>query len=275
MKAREYGSWSKVAGWLALVLALVLVAPASGQAPAEQDVVMGSWHLNSADVDEARRILVAMGGSAGMVGERPVVEFPGVTVYLTQKMAAAPTGGSAGTSVDHVGLWAKNVEAVVAEWQAAAVPVELARPTQAWVTTPDGLRIEILQNEDQPMPIQHHHIHYNVPSSAIADAQEWYNEVFGAIPGMRGRFDAADIPGANLTFSGVEEDRVGTRGRALHGVGFQVRGLDALCQRLQGRADVTFDRPCEQDPATGQLGAELTDPWGTVILLTEASASTE
>lgn len=156
--------------------------------------------------------------------------------------------------MDHVGLWAKNVEAAVAEWQAADVPVELARATQAWVATPDGLRIEILQNEDQPMPIQHHHIHYNVPSSAIADAQEWYNEVFGAIPGMRGPFDAADIPGANLTFSGVEEDRVGTRGRVLHGVGFQVRGLEALCQRLRGRADLTFDRPCERDSATGSSG---------------------
>ena len=275
MKVREYALCSKVTAWLALVSALALVAPASAQAPAEQDVVMGSWHLNSEDADETRRILVAMGGSAGMVGERAVVEFPGVTVYLNQEMAAAPSGGSAGTSVDHVGLWAKNVEAAVAEWQASGLPVELARPTQAWVTTPDGLRIEILQNEDQPMPIQHHHIHYNVPSSAIADAQEWYNDAFGAIPGMRGRFDAADIPGANLTFSGVEEDRVGTRGRVLHGVGFKVRGLDALCQRLEGQASVTFDRPCERDPASGEWTAELTDPWGTVVFLTEASATTE
>lgn len=66
----------------------------------------------------------------------------------------------------------------------------------------DARRIEDLQSADQPMPIQHHHIHHNVPSSAIADAHESYNDVFGAIPGMRGRFDAADIPGANLTFSG-------------------------------------------------------------------------
>lgn len=86
--------------------------------------------------------------------------------------------------------------------------------------------------------------------------------VFGAILGMSGRFDAADIPGADLTFSGMEEDRVGTRGRVLHGVGFRVRGLEALCQRLEGWADVTFDRPCEQDSATGSLGAELTDPLG-------------
>ena len=246
--------------WVSSALATVLIAgPLAGQA------TMDSWYVNTGDVEGTKRMLVALGGTAN--GQ--MVEFPGVTVHLN---AAAPSGGTVGTSVDHVGLWVPNVEAAFAKWQAAGVPVELARATQAWVLTPEGLRIEVLQNDAQTAPVQHHHIHYNVPRAAITDAQKWYNEVFGAVPGMRGNFQAADIPGANLTFSGVDEERVGTRGRALDRVGFKVQGLEALCQRIQGRADVKLDRPCQRE-GSGIVRAQLTDPWGTVIELTEGGVS--
>ena len=43
----------------------------------------------------------------------------------------------------------------------------------------------------------------------------WYVTVFGAKPGKRGAFEAADIPGLNLTFSPSPGPVVPTRGRAL------------------------------------------------------------
>ena len=86
----------------------------------------------------------------------------------------------------------------------------------------------------------------------------------GLLPTQVGRGDQ--------TFSGVDDGRVGTRGRVLDRVGFKVQGLEALCQRLQGRSDVRLDRPCQRE-ASGVVRAQLTDPWGTVIELTEGGAT--
>jgi catechol 2,3-dioxygenase-like lactoylglutathione lyase family enzyme len=255
--------------WAPAALAVALVAgPVAGQ------VSMDSWHLNSFNVGATKNILVAMGGTATSTTIGDVIEFPGVKVYLyVEDAMAPPTGGTVGSVVDHVGFTVPNVEAAVAKWKAAGVPVELARATQAWVVTQEGFRIEILQNAEQTNPIQHQHVHYNVPQAAIADAQKWYSEVFGAVPGKRGNFDGANIPGAHLTFAGVTETKVGTRGRVLDHIGFRVQGLEALCSRLQGMAGVQLDRPCQKD-ANGVVKAILTDPWGTRIELTEGGPST-
>ena len=49
------------------------------------------------------------------------------------------------------------------------------------------------------VPIASHHIHfYNSP---IEDTRAWYVKTFGAVPGKRDVFEAADIPGINLSFS--------------------------------------------------------------------------
>jgi hypothetical protein len=64
----------------------------------------------------------------------------------------------------------------------------------------------------------------------------------GAKGGMRGAFQAADLPGVNLTFSPSPEAVVGTRGRSLDHIGFEVRDLEAFCKKLEA-AGVKFDRP--------------------------------
>jgi len=47
------------------------------------------------------------------------------------------------------------------------------RLDQAYVNTPDGLRIEILENKNQPMPIQSEHAHFFLPEADIAKSQAW------------------------------------------------------------------------------------------------------
>ena len=185
---------------------------------------MGSWHLNVADVDATEEMFEAMGATPLMMDGMEGVQIPGVTVYLH---ASTPTGGTLGTVIEHVGLHVPNVDEAIERWQAAGVPIEHsgAQFPQAWITTSDGLRIEVLQNPEQQEQVRHYHIHFYVPETAIPEAQEWYAEVFGAVPGMRGRFQAADIPGANLTFSAADGDRVPTNGRALDRVGFVVPDL--------------------------------------------------
>jgi lactoylglutathione lyase len=98
--------------------------------------------------------------------------------------------------------------------------------------------------------------------------RDWYVKTFGAKPGMRGTFQAADLPGVNLTFSAATEPLTGTHGRAVDHIGFEVRNLEAFCRRLE-EAGITLDRPYTVVPTLGFAIAFLTDPFGTYIELTE------
>ncbi len=265
-------------GWLASVIptrwalaaVIAIAVPVSAQAPSgDFGVTMDSWHLNVTDVIGAREMFVAVGGAPVTIGGVQAVQIPGVTVYLH---GSRPAGGTRGSVLDHVAFHVPNVEGAVARWWAAGVPIAHggARFPQAWITTPDGLRIEVLENAEQQEPVRHHHVHWYVPEAAIPAAQTWYAEVFGAVPGMRRNFQAADIPGANLTFAAATEGRAPTRGRGLDRIGFKVRDLASFCRRLEERLDVTLDRPCQADLSTGEMRAGLVDPWGAYIELTDA-----
>src|SRR5215470_17936281 len=96
--------------------------------------------------------------------------FPRVYINLTLGSEKGD-GGTQGSVVNHVGFIVNDVPARVAEWKAAGVavlPGNNGRLDQAYVETPDGLRIEILENKNQPMPIQSDHVHFFLPEPAIA-----------------------------------------------------------------------------------------------------------
>ena len=240
--------------------------------PNAAGVTMGHWHLNSRDVEASRKMLVAMGGTAIKAGNFDIVKFPGVAVYLNQAPGAAPAnGGTVGSVVNHVGFTVTSVPEAVARWKAAGVqvlPGGAGRTDQAFVETGDGLRIEILENKDQKFPIQHHHIHFFVAEAAIPQIQAWYAKVFGAKPGMRGANQAADIPGANLTFGKADVPAVTTKGRVLDHIGFDVTNLEAFCKQLEA-AGIKLDRPFTRNAQTGAALAFIYDPWGTYIELNE------
>jgi len=149
------------------------------------------------------------------------------------------------------------------------VPVEPGvngRADQAFVTTPDGFRMEILEDKDQSVPIRSHHVHFFVPEAAIPQIQAWYAKIFGAKPGMRGRNQAADVPGANLTFSKTDTPTVGTKGRVLDHIGFDVKNLQEFCKSLEAQG-IALDVPYTKNPNVAL--AFIHDPWGTSIELNE------
>jgi catechol 2,3-dioxygenase-like lactoylglutathione lyase family enzyme len=240
--------------------------------PNAAGVTMGHWHLNSRDVEASKKILVGMGGTAIKNGNFDIVKFPGVAVYLNQAPGATPAnGGTVGSVVNHVGFTVISVPEAVARWKAAGVqvlPGGNGRTDQAFVETPDGLRIEILENKEQKFPIQHHHIHFFVPEAAIPEIQAWYGKFFGAKAGMRGTNKAADLPGANLTFSKADTPAVTTKGRVLDHIGFDVTNLEAFCKQLEA-AGIKLDRPFTRNAQTGAALAFIYDPWGTYIELNE------
>src|SRR5579863_7555210 len=137
--------------FVALLLGSALTVGTAAAQPApfnEAGVTMGHWHLASKDVEANKKIFVAMGGKLLMPGGNPVIMFPGLFINLNLG-AEKGEGGTQGSVVNHVGFIVDNVQARVAEWKAAGVKVLPGgnnRLDQAFVETPDGIRMEILED---------------------------------------------------------------------------------------------------------------------------------
>jgi catechol 2,3-dioxygenase-like lactoylglutathione lyase family enzyme len=259
----------------ALFLTTTLAAGAANAqpfTPNAEGVTMGHWHLNSKDIEVNRKIFVGMGGTSPTGPGIQRVIFPGVVINLNPgQPSPPPTGGSRGSVVNHVGFVVNNVQEQVAKWKAngvAVLPGNNNRLDQAYVETPDGLRVEILENKAQKYPIQHEHVHFFLPEAAIAQSQAWYGKIFGAKAGVRNNAPIADVPGVQLRWNKVETAQVTTKGRVLDHIGFDVKDLQAFIKKLEANG-IKLDRPYTKNEQTGAALAFITDPWGTYIELNE------
>jgi catechol 2,3-dioxygenase-like lactoylglutathione lyase family enzyme len=257
-----------------LVFLALLSAPAAWAqlaAPNDAGVTMGHVHLVAQDLDAATKFWTTMGGTHGKLGMNETFKFPGVLIFVRK---GDPAGGSVGTMVNHIGFHVPNTAEAIAKWKAAGLNPEAGQnPGQAWLFTPDQLtRVEILEEKTQTVPIAFHHIHFFVAdpagSSTVLEMQSWYAKMFGAKPGKRGPFDAADLPGVNLTFSKSDTATVGTKGRSLDHIGFEIKDLEAFCKKAEA-SGVKLDMPYTKRPELGIALAFITDPWGTYIELNE------
>lgn len=274
---------------IVLTAMLATTAPALAQLPLLKDntLVYAHHHLNVPDIAEAKRFWVdTLGGTATTAGPLQMVKFPNVIIVFTQR---APTGGSKGTTVNHVGFQVPSVRKMLERIKSAGYSVvtrqempasqaveddiayvEATKTNVAFVMLPEGTKVELVENPSLSAPLSNHHVHF--AAELIDDMQAWYVKAFGAKAGMRGAFKAADLPGVNLTFGGTTAPVVGTRGRAIDHIGFEVKGLEAFCKQLEAQG-VKFDRPYTYVPQIGFAIAFLTDPWGTYIELTEGMDS--
>ncbi|MDP6580914.1 MAG: VOC family protein [Vicinamibacterales bacterium] len=265
-----------------LVLAMAPMALAQLTAASQGPIVYGHHHLTVTSIEESKKFWVdTLGGEAATAGNLEFVKFPNVLVFMRE---APPTGGTKGTTVNHLGFSVPSTRAMVEKVRAAgysivtrdelppALAVEngLAHIADqdtyiGFAMSPDDVKVEFVEDRTQPKSIALHHVHFAGP---VDEMKAWYVTTFGAAPGMRGSFQAADLPGVNLTYSASPETPAGTQGRALDHVGFEVENLEAFCRRLEAQG-VTFDRPYGfvEDLKLGY--AFFTDPFGTYIELTE------
>ncbi len=202
-----------------------------------------------------------------------VFHAPNSDVAITVQEDKTASGGSVGTVLDHIGFQVPDVPPAIEKWKAAGLRTEPgARPQQSYVYTPDNVKVEILQDATLTVPLKPHHIHFF--NASPLDTQAWYVKMFGAVPGKRGNFDAADAPNINLTFSKADGATTPSKGHALSHIGFGVANVAQFKKDLEAKG-VVFDPAMQPKPGTGpQRIAFFVDPWGTTIELFQLSAPT-
>ena len=253
-------------------------------------VVVGHYHLNVTSVEAHKKFWVdTLGGTAIKFGSAgiDVIRFPGVFLFLHQQ---APTGPTRGTTLDHIGFAVPDVPKmttkVVANGYGLTVgrepgPGETAAPPTAgnygkfsYLVGPDGVKVELVTNDaPNAPPIMHHHVHF--VNRQFVEMGQWYMKALDATlrPGQTDFFFGADLPGVGYMlnfFSWLPtQDLVGTKGRAIDHVGFEVKGLPDFLVKLQAKG-IKLTEPYRKLPDAGNMGsAFITDPWGTSIELTE------
>jgi catechol 2,3-dioxygenase-like lactoylglutathione lyase family enzyme len=231
---------------------------------------MGHWHISSKDVEANKKLFAGMGGKLFMPGGQPLMMFPGVYINLTLGNEKGE-GGTQGSVVNHVGFIVNNVQERVAQWKAAGVAVLPGgnnRLDQAFVETPDGVRMEILEDKTQTVPIRNEHVHFFLPEAEIVKAQAWYAKTFGGKVASRNNAPVVDgIPGVQLRFAKADTKQAVTRGRVLDHIGFDVKDHAAFVKKLQAEGVKLDDEP--RKVPNGSSIVYLTDPWGTRIEIIE------
>jgi catechol 2,3-dioxygenase-like lactoylglutathione lyase family enzyme len=281
-----------VAAILALVAApsTVLAQPIVAEGP----VVYGHHHFNTTDMAAQKRFYVdTLGGALATIGTNnlEVIEFP--NVFLFFRPMQQPTGGTIGSTVNHIGFSVPDLKPVVAKIKAngfkmitsdsVAATVNVtddiaaASPTTniAFALGPEDVKVELVEVKAQTAPIQLHHVHFF--GEHHTDMQAWYAKTFGAAvqPAAPGQvFVTNRLPGVTLSFSPSPTPTEATQGRALDHIGFEIRNLEAFTKKLEADG-IPLTVSYRTVPALGIAIAFIKDPWGTNIELTEGLAAIE
>jgi catechol 2,3-dioxygenase-like lactoylglutathione lyase family enzyme len=247
-------------------------------------VIFGHHHLNVSDVEPHKRFFVeTLGGEliALPSTDDVVIRFPNALIFLRRQV---PTGGTKGTTVNHFAFGVPDIRRMVDRVKAHGWPMVTRQETApaqevkddlafmvdqqtdiAFTMAPDETKVEFIEIKRQTTPIAVHHIHFLTPE--VAEMKAWYVKAFDAAPGKRGNFETADLRGVNLTYSPSPSPVVGTRGRALDHIGFDVEDLESVCGRLEALG-AALDGGITRT-GQGTSSVFVTDPWGTYVEVTQ------
>jgi len=278
-------------------LAILLLAPSVGGAQilvaGEGPVVYGHHHLNTTNMAAQKKFYAdTLGGAVVRIGtgdrQQEIIKFPNVLMFF--RPMQAPTGGSIGTTVNHIGFSVPDLKPLVAKIKAngfkmittdsVAANVKVtndiaaASPTTnlAFAMGPEDVKIEFVEVKSQQTPIQLHHIHFF--GQMNSEMQAWYAKTFGAkmLPANpASAFVQDQLPGVFLNFTPSPTPTVGTTSRAIDHIGFEIKNLEAFTKKLEAEG-IKLDRPYTKVPQLGIAIAFVKDPWGTNIEMTEGLA---
>ena len=276
----------------ALVASVVAASPTlSAQTiVAEGPVVYGHHHFNTTDMAAQKRFFVeTLGGTLATIGTNnlEVITFP--NVFLFFRPMQAPTGGTIGSTVNHVGFSVPDLKPVVAKLKAngfkmitsdsVAATVKVtddiaaASPTTniAFVLGPEDVKVELVEVKTQAAPIQLHHVHFfgenNRDAGVVRQDIRRRRAAGESDSGVR----HGSAAGRDIELLAVADSNGGTQGRALDHIGFEVKNLKAFTKKLEADG-MPLTVSYRTVPALNIAIAFIKDPWGTNIELTEGLA---
>lgn len=254
---------------MALVCLLAAPLTASAQLLATRDALVGysHHHLNVTDVAAHLKFFgETLGGVPAIAAGQQLVKFPNVFVFLRRQ---PPTGGSRGSTVDHIAFSVPNLAAVLSRVKANGYRVVTSSGSPratALVMAPDDLQVELVEVKGQQAASALHHVHFNGPEHVLM--QNWYGTVLRVKPKvMTGQTLTLPLPGGQLEFTKTRAEMAATRGRVIDHIGFEVDNMELFLDRLE---DIGAPHTVPGTmPGLGLPVASLSDPWGTAIELTE------
>src|SRR5437667_7128626 len=164
---------------LAVLFSALLIVPAASTASAQLvaakdgPIVYGHHHLSTTNLDAQKKFFVdTLGGTLIKIGTNntEVVKFPNVLIFFRTNQA--PTGGTRGTTVNHIGFSVPNLRTMVDKVKASGfqmittteapgreVKDDIAGPLQAggasiaFALGPDDVKVEFVEAKRQTVPI--------------------------------------------------------------------------------------------------------------------------
>jgi hypothetical protein len=156
-------------------------------------------------------------------GNTEIVRFPNVLIFF--RATQAPSGGTRGTTVNHIGFSVPNLRQMVDKVKASGfkmitsteapgreVKDDIAGPLQpggasiAFALAPDDIKVEFVEVRQQAIPITLHHVHFFNPQNT--EMRDWYARIFRREAAQRRR-----LPGRGSSRRGVEFLAVARSGR--------------------------------------------------------------
>jgi catechol 2,3-dioxygenase-like lactoylglutathione lyase family enzyme len=253
-------------------LAVALAAPAQAQlSPANAaGITYGHVHLNVTDIEVHKKLFVeTFGGTFVQKGPLATIKFPNMLVALAQR---APSGPSQGTVMDHFGFKVKDIKAMVETLKAQGYEIQSEFTgaegfPNAYVLGPDGLRLEMQEDKTLSARAIPNHIHFQTPD--YLKLLDWYVDTFSVTKRARGTIQTtADAGTVNMSFANSRTPVVGTRGRVIDHIGFEVDNLETFARALEAKG-IKLDSPVREVASIALKIAFFTDPSGTYIELTE------
>jgi catechol 2,3-dioxygenase-like lactoylglutathione lyase family enzyme/predicted enzyme related to lactoylglutathione lyase len=270
------------------IFAFALSASAQLFSAGDGPIVYGHHHLYVSNIEQDKKFFIdALGGKTIRVGTSTaeIVEFPNVFVFLN---AQAPTGGTKGSVVGHIGFTVRDIAQTVKNIKTNGfqmitsrevgpggkvkndVAMVKGRGLVAYALAPDDLIVELIEQKRQTASTIFHDVYFETPDNAAMQA--WYVKIFGAKPLASAGLPVVTLPGGVFYFAHSNAPVAPIRGRAIDHIGFEVKNLGEFCERLEAQG-VKLDVPYRAVPAFNTHTAHLTDPWGTNIELVDGMAS--
>ena len=237
---------------LTILLFVPAVADAQILVAGEGPVVYGHTHLNTTNMEAQKKFYVdTLGGTLVKIGtgdrQQEIIKFTNMLIFFHPMQA--PTGGSIGSTVNHFGFSVPDLSVLVPKIKAngfkmitteqvpatAKVVDDISTASSgtrvAFALAPENIKIELVEDKSLTGLARLNHIHFFGQQNK--DMREWYAKTFGATlvpPNPASTFVQARLPGVALNFTPSPTPTVGTTGRAIDHIGFEIKNLEAFTE---------------------------------------------